>query len=240
MKASGRTIIITDVHGCLEQLIKLLELCNYDTVSDTLISLGDNIHRGPNSAGVVSFLRRYSTVSIMGNHELKQLKIRKAIKSGKTKEEFKFKWTQHHLDVDASLTDEDVLWMENSPYYHTITEEHDTWVLCHAGLLPDRPLEKIPHGVMAHLRYYKDGKAVQIEDHKDAKHWTEHWNGPWNVVYGHCVHNLISPHVVTNNGYSTIGLDTGCCFGGMLSAFILPDREFVRVPGEKYSELKIL
>jgi serine/threonine protein phosphatase 1 len=63
-------IAIGDIHGCLEQLKQLIDKLPKDK---QLVFLGDYIDRGPDSAGVISFLRALSTerdcVFLSGNHE---------------------------------------------------------------------------------------------------------------------------------------------------------------------------
>ena len=68
-----RTILLGDVHGCLDELRDLLSLLAL-TRDDVLVSLGDLVDKGPYSAEVVQHLRdlRYTghnVVLVEGNHE---------------------------------------------------------------------------------------------------------------------------------------------------------------------------
>ncbi len=65
---------VGDVHGCLDKLLRLLDVLNYDPAEDRLIFLGDYIDRGPDSKGVVDLLLRLryensDNIFLMGNHE---------------------------------------------------------------------------------------------------------------------------------------------------------------------------
>lgn len=65
---------VGDVHGCLDKLLRLLDILNYDPAGDRLIFLGDYIDRGPDSKGVVDLLLRLqhenaNNIFLMGNHE---------------------------------------------------------------------------------------------------------------------------------------------------------------------------
>ena len=51
-----RTIIIGDVHGCLDELESLVSRCGY-AVGDRLILVGDLVAKGPDSLGVVAWAR---------------------------------------------------------------------------------------------------------------------------------------------------------------------------------------
>jgi serine/threonine protein phosphatase 1 len=71
------TYAFGDIHGCLTQLQRLVELCERDagTQKITFIFLGDYIDRGPDSRGVLDFLIDLQTwspdeiVCLRGNHE---------------------------------------------------------------------------------------------------------------------------------------------------------------------------
>jgi hypothetical protein len=57
--------------------------------------------------------------------------------------------------------------------------------------------------------------------------WTNHWRGPERVIFGHTVVDkpLFLPHAV--------GIDTGCVFGGTLTALVLPEWAIVSVPSKQ-------
>jgi serine/threonine protein phosphatase 1 len=68
-----RLIAIGDIHGHLDKLTSLLQIIN-PTTADQLVFLGDYIDRGPDPAGVISYLlelagRFPQTVFLRGNHE---------------------------------------------------------------------------------------------------------------------------------------------------------------------------
>ena len=72
-----RTYAIGDAHGCLDQLQRLVELCERDAGAhrSKLIMLGDYVDRGPDSRGVIDFLidlQKWSPdeiICLRGNHE---------------------------------------------------------------------------------------------------------------------------------------------------------------------------
>lgn len=70
---SGRTIAIGDIHGCSRALARLIEeIQPADT--DTIVTLGDYVDRGPDSRGVVDLMlelvERCELIPLLGNHEL--------------------------------------------------------------------------------------------------------------------------------------------------------------------------
>lgn len=54
---SQRKIIIGDVHGCYDELKRLLEKAKFDEAADKLIFVGDLMDRGPQSYEVFDFVR---------------------------------------------------------------------------------------------------------------------------------------------------------------------------------------
>lgn len=68
----SRTIVIGDIHGCLAAFDTLLHALALER-SDTLVTVGDYVDRGPDSRGVIERLMelqdRVHLVPIMGNHE---------------------------------------------------------------------------------------------------------------------------------------------------------------------------
>ncbi|MBF0097845.1 MAG: symmetrical bis(5'-nucleosyl)-tetraphosphatase [Magnetococcales bacterium] len=62
---------IGDVHGCLGELQALLQEIRFDPERDRLRFVGDLVNRGPDSVGVVRFVRSLGerAVAVMGNHE---------------------------------------------------------------------------------------------------------------------------------------------------------------------------
>jgi len=64
-----RLIFVGDIHGCKDELLKLLEKVNYDSKTDHLIATGDTINKGPHSAGVLDQLIHMNATTVRGNHE---------------------------------------------------------------------------------------------------------------------------------------------------------------------------
>ena len=62
------TWIIGDIHGCSDELAELIGKLDLGD-DDTLVSVGDLFHRGPNPIGVMDLFREAGGVFILGNHE---------------------------------------------------------------------------------------------------------------------------------------------------------------------------
>ncbi|RAI86058.1 calcineurin-like phosphoesterase family protein [Paenibacillus pabuli] len=68
-----RTIMISDIHGCIDQLDQILQLTEYNSTKDKLILLGDYVDRGPNSKEVVDkviqLVMNHNAIALRGNHD---------------------------------------------------------------------------------------------------------------------------------------------------------------------------
>lgn len=222
---NGRTIVIGDVHGCLEELKELLEKVKYLPLVDRLIFVGDLIDRGPDPAGVVKFCRERDLECTMGNHEYQFLRWYKGNKHLTKRQGYE------------EFTDEDVSYINRMPYYLKITD--DLWVV-HAGVKPGIPLDKQSKDDLIFLRYTdKDRNFISLRKiakgkGEGAMFWTEFWYGPASIIYGHNVHGEAEPLITeVAPGVKCYGIDTGCCFGGRLTALIVETGEIVQVQAKK-------
>ncbi|CEM22757.1 unnamed protein product [Vitrella brassicaformis CCMP3155] len=100
-------------------------------------------------------------------------------------------------------------------------------VVVHAGLNPFLPLEEQSEWELTHMRNVLVDGRRGVEDDKQGVHWIDLWDGPQLVVYGHDAKKGL---YVTQH---TIGLDTGCVYGGRLSAVVLPGRHIYSVPARR-------
>ena len=70
----SRTIVVGDVHGCLEELDELLSRLEVGP-SDRLVLAGDLMDRGPDPVGVVRRARERGALAVLGNHDEKHLRF---------------------------------------------------------------------------------------------------------------------------------------------------------------------
>jgi len=65
----GRDFVVGDLHGCFDELTKLMKYVRFDPKRDRLFSTGDLIDRGPNSEECLSLLDKSWFYPVLGNHE---------------------------------------------------------------------------------------------------------------------------------------------------------------------------
>lgn len=235
-------VVVGDVHGCIEELDELLKTLEYNKENMRLVFLGDLMDRGPDAGACIRRVRELDVECVMGNHEEKHLRWRKHESNAKLTGKLnpmKPMSEQEQLD-NKNLSEEDIEWMKQLP---TKIYLKNNWWAVHAGCEPRFALEKQSDSQLMRVRYVNEaGAARPLNKDKSQPentfYWTEQWKGPENIIYGHCVHNLKTPrhdynpynnHPKNRNGIHCLGIDTGCCFGGHLTAAIFNDPEDLHV-----------
>jgi bis(5'-nucleosyl)-tetraphosphatase (symmetrical) len=225
-----RTIFIGDIHGCIIEFNELIKTISYDKNSDRLILLGDLIDRGPDSVAVVKKAREMDLECVMGNHEHKFMKWFKS--SGSRNDVY-----DRHPHY-TQFSDEDINYISQMSHYIELDEA----IVVHAGLKPGIVLSAQTKDDLFYLRYTDpDRKFISLKkinklgkEVVDAHFWTEYWTGPKSVVYGHNVHSYDSPLIEeVAPGVTCYGIDTGCCFGGKLTALIWETKEIIQIQAKQ-------
>lgn len=227
-----RTIIIGDIHGCIDEFNELVDILSYDKEEDRLILLGDLIDRGPDSVAVVRKAREMGLECVMGNHEHKFLKW---YNSQGSKVDVYDKHPHY-----TQFTDEDVNYIFRMSNYIKLPEHNI--VVVHAGMRSRVPLINQAKEDLMYIRYIDSNQNLLSlkkinklgKEAMDAKFWTDFWTGPESIIYGHNVHSYQDPLIEeVAPGVMCYGLDTGCCFGGKLTALIVETKEIVQVQAKR-------
>ena len=209
---AARAIIVGDVHGCSAELCALLERLGFVQGTDRIVFVGDLVARGPDTRGVLDVVRRTGAVVVRGNHEDRLLAWRQAMLARRRGElSLPPDLGRLHLDVAQSLDDDDWALLEATPVTHVL-EGHRTLVV-HAGLVPGVAIEEQDPAMMMRIRSV--GARGEAHDHGGAVPWGARWIGPPHVVFGHAA--SLEPQL---HPWAT-GIDTGCVYGGYLTAMVL-------------------
>jgi hypothetical protein len=217
-----RTIIVGDVHGCRLELEALLDRVSFAS-GDRLVFVGDLVARGPDSLGVLDVARRTGALIVRGNHEQRLLDWRHAREAGfHGAADAKAPISRMHRDLSRALRPVDWTLLETSPLFVDLPE-HGARVV-HAGVVPGVAFEAqdahtllrirtvrapLPGPKRAHGRH---GKTTNVL-------WGTRYLGPPHVVFGHNAAPGLQLHP-----WAT-GLDTGCVYGGRLTALVLAHGE---------------
>lgn len=241
-----RTIIIGDVHGCAIELRALIAKLGV-SAEDHVVSVGDLLDKGPDSAGAVKALRELReqgvrVTLVRGNHEESHERLRKndaeTIRTGKPNPMSR---TEELRKVADTLSAEDVAFLETAVPVLYIPE-HGA-VVVHGGVLPThtelpsdwsglsnkvrRDLEKVYR-----VRFTTpEGKMVALGEETDAdRFWADLYDGRFgHVFFGHEPFHKSSQPVSFPHA---TGLDLGAVHGNLLAAAVLDSSgvQFVTVP----------
>jgi serine/threonine protein phosphatase 1 len=209
--ANERTIVIGDIHGCLDMIKRLIDRINWQPGNDRLIFLGDYIDRGENSKGVVDFILALSRCSsgvecLIGNHEALFLDYL----NGRDRRIFLSNggWiTVEGYLAEKSEEEEALVPPDHMSFYQSLKSfiELEDYYIVHAGFKPGVPV--------------KDQELNDMIWIRDQFIYTEYDFGK-RVIFGHTPFD--EPFIMENK----IGLDTGAVYGNRLTCLELPEFRF--------------
>ncbi|WP_125774116.1 polynucleotide kinase-phosphatase [Antribacter gilvus] len=236
---TGPFDVIGDVHGCRAELETLLARLGYELRRDELgravgahhpdgrraVLLGDLVDRGPDTPGVLrlamGMVADGDALCVPGNHENKLLRALRGRNVQVT----------HGLAESlAQLADELELREQLVPFLDGLVSHYvldgGRLVVSHAGVV-----EKYQGRASARVRdfcLYGQTTGETDEYGLPVRYpWAEEYRGSAMVLYGHTP--TPEPEWINN----TMCLDTGCVFGGSLTALRYPEKELVQVPAER-------
>ena len=228
--------IIGDVHGCFDELVELLKELGYEISTQPdgeivveppqgrkAIFVGDFVDRGPKVAEVLRLVmgmqKTEAALCVPGNHDVKLVRALQGKNVNPT----------HGLAESLSQLEE-----ESAEFKTQITEflnglvshyvlDSGKLVVAHAGMKAE--LQGRASGRVREFALYGEttgetdefGLPIRID-------WADEYRGNAMVVYGHTP--VAEPQWVNR----TINIDTGCVFGGKLTALRYPEKEIVSVP----------
>lgn len=203
----GRLIFVGDIHGCYAELAELLErLAPSD--SDAVVSVGDIVSKGPAADRCLDLWRDRGYLAVKGNNEIKLLARARPL--------------LRFFARDRVMRRRDLLrFIESWPIAIDFPAVAITAV--HGGFLPQMHVtaEEVDRGrdEIVELRWIrkKNGEWKPIPKEKKKRDdvlWSEKWKGDRFVVYGH------TPVREPKFDARALGLDTGCVYGGTLTAAV--------------------
>ena len=206
------TAIVGDVHGCTAELEDLLEQIRFAEGRDRLVLVGDVVVRGPDSHGALALARRLGALVVRGNHEEKLLAYRHGLKS----------LGPEHERLARALSEDEWRMLEATPLWVDLPE-HGVRVV-HAGVVPGAAPKRTPQEALMKIRTV-DSRNRWSDEPDAGPLWGSRYAGPPHVVFGH--NAGAEPQLHT---WAT-GIDTGCVYGGRLTAVVLAQGEPMP-PGE--------
>ncbi|HKO42366.1 MAG TPA: metallophosphoesterase [Pyrinomonadaceae bacterium] len=208
----ARTIVVGDLHGCYDELLDLLDKVSFGG-EDRLICVGDLITKGPKNREVLDrFMSDPQFAAVIGNHDL-------ALRRRWNGEKFKLKPSQKPTHKELKKDKERyVPFLNQLPF----TIDLGTHLVVHAGLRPGLELYSQTTEDMTELRSLGEDRAS-----RKGPPWYDVYDGEKIVLFGHW------PAAEPRRGKKAIGLDTGCVYGGQLTAYIVETGELTSVPARQ-------
>jgi protein phosphatase len=240
--------IIGDVHGCTDELGELLIALGYDAVGITgegtpwsaplyrhpagrkAIFLGDLGDRGPRILDAFRLVRAMvedgGALCIPGNHDVK---LERALQGRNVRITHGLATTL--AEIDAVPEDARAAFRAELREFldrlvsHYVLDGGDL-VVAHAGM--KAAMQGRAASAVRNFALYGDTTGETDEFGLPVRYdWASEYRGKAAVVYGHTP--VREPQWLNN----TVNIDTGCVFGGSLTALRYPEREFVSVPAHR-------
>jgi protein phosphatase len=245
--------IIGDVHGCADELEELLGRLGYvasesipglgatdpETGSENVfihpagrkaVFVGDLVDRGPRVLDVVRIVHNMvqygSGLCVPGNHDVKLLK-----KLLGRDVQITHGLAQTLAEINA-LPDEArgpfceqlIAFLDRLVSHYVLDDSK--LVVAHAGMKQE--MQGRGSGRVREFALYGETTGETDEFGLPVRHnWAAEYRGPAMVVYGH------TPVPEPDWLNRTVNIDTGCVFGGKLTALRYPEREFASVPARQ-------
>ena len=228
--------IIGDVHGCYDELVLLLSELGYEVGEDgsgaahpqgrTAVFLGDLVDRGPNVPGVLrlamGMVETGSALCVPGNHENKLVR---ALRGRKVQVTHGLAESLAQLESESPEFRERALRFLDGLVSHAVLDD-GRLVVAHAGMREE--MQGRASAAVRAFALYGETTGETDEMGLPVRYpWALEYRGTASVVYGH---TPVPEPVWVNN---TINIDTGCVFGGALTALRYPEKELVSVPANR-------
>ena len=231
--------IIGDVHGCFEELVILLQRLGYrvetraDDTGDTgfsvthpqgrrVLFVGDLVDRGPAVAKVLNLAMSMTAdgtaLCVAGNHEAKL--VRK-LQGRKVRISHGLAATLAQLEAESPEFQQRAAAFLDGLISHYVLDDGNL-VVAHAGLKADYQ-GRASARVRDFCLYGETTGETDEFGLPVRADWAAAYRGQAMVVYGHTP--VVEPAWLNR----TINIDTGCVFGGRLTALRYPEKELVSV-----------
>ena len=225
----GRIIFVGDIHGCVDEFNHLLHEARYNAANDTLVLVGDLVNKGYDSVGVIRRAMQLKAHCVLGNHDAALIARADHIQDGDIDPDVAPHKDDPMTQTAAVLPHDCYKFLTSLP--HIIKVPQFDIIVAHAGLNPNQSVDNQNLWELLHMRrVLPNGRVTDAQNGGDL--WATKWKGPETVIFGHDARTGLQQHKYA------IGLDSGCCYGGTLTAYVMPGKRFVKVPGSRKAVTK--
>lgn len=229
--------IIGDVHACHDELVALLGKLGYAVTATPdgntfsvppagrkAVFVGDLVNRGPKVAAVIrlvmSMVRAGDALCVAGNHDVA---LAARLQSREAEQVDAIDATLRQMSSESeSFHREVTVFLDALP--RQLSLDDGRLVVAHAGLPEEYHGADSPEA----NEFAINGRKVRDARGELVRYdWAADYRGAAAVVYGH----YAQPRSAWVN--NTLCIDTGCVYGGRLTALRYPEIELVDVPAER-------
>jgi protein phosphatase len=227
--------IIGDVHGCYEELTALLSKLGYEIESGTdgprvtpptgrrAVFVGDLVDRGPAIPevlrAVMKMVEQGTAFCVPGNHDMKLLR---KLRGRDVQLTHGLRDSIEQLERETPEFKQRVMKFLDDLVSHYVFDDGKL-VVAHAGMKEE--MQGRGSGKVRDFALYGETTGETDEYGLPVRYnWAAEYRGKAMVVYGHTP--VAEPEWLNR----TINIDTGCVFGGKLTALRYPERELISVP----------
>ncbi|KFN42551.1 polynucleotide kinase-phosphatase [Arenimonas oryziterrae] len=230
--------IIGDIHGCRDEAVALLQELGYAVAGTRdapqvtapegrrALFVGDLVDRGPDSPGVLRLVMHMvaagTALCVPGNHDVK---LMRKLRGRDVRISHGLAETLQQLEAEPDAFRKEVADFVYSLVSHYVLDD-GRLVVAHAGL--KQSLQGRASGAVRDFALYGETTGETDDYGLPVRYdWAGEYRGEAMVVYGHTP--VPEPEWINR----TLCVDTGCVFGGRLTALRYPERELVSVPAAR-------
>ncbi|HEX5564647.1 MAG TPA: bis(5'-nucleosyl)-tetraphosphatase PrpE [Sporosarcina sp.] len=231
--------IIGDIHGCYDELLSLVEKLGYSFASGLpfhedgrqLAFVGDAMDRGPASLKTLELMFKlqdnHRLIYSPGNHCNKLYRL---AKGSNVQKKNGLETTVAELNAlppkeKTRFLDRYRQFYEALPLYENL--DNGKLIIAHAGIREQMIGEPFSKKIQSFV-LYGDTTGETLPDGRPVRRdWAKKYFGEAWIIYGH------TPVTEARFVNRTVNIDTGCVFGGKLTAVRYPEMEIVAVPSQQ-------
>jgi protein phosphatase len=224
--------IIGDIHGCYKELRALLDRLGYQVSEDGTVTppegrkaifVGDLVDRGPDTPAVLRLVMGMvaagAALCVPGNHDMK---LMRKLKGKNVQITHGLAESLEQLAHESTEFSQQIAQFMDDLVSHYVLDD-GRLVVAHAGM--PESMQGRGSGRVREFALYGETTGETDEFGLPVRYnWAADYRGQAMVVYGHTP--IPEPEWLNR----TINIDTGCVFGGALTALRYPERELVSIP----------
>lgn len=231
--------IIGDIHGCYDELLELLQKLGYEISQQPdrgpvvehpqgrkVAFVGDYVDRGPKVVEVLRLImgmhKTGKAICVPGNHDVK---LARALRGKNVNPTHGLAESLSQLENETTEYKTHIAEFIEDLTSHYVLDDGKL-VVAHAGMKQE--MQGRTSGRVREFALYGETTGETDEFGLPVRlNWAEEYRGAASVVYGHTA--VVEPQWINR----TINIDTGCVYGGNLSALRYPENEIISVPARQ-------